>query len=167
MTDLYIGKGKLAGKGIYANRDFKKGEKVLSWKLQELSQDQFDALQNDEKIFVHSFWGKMYRFLEPACFTNHSKKPNTEADFGDKCDYASREIKRGEMITTNATDEFKFEVKTFLEVYENSALNNFTWLKGGYRNAVVSYKIVNGTEKILTLKRVKGNWRILNEQIGA
>lgn len=164
MSAVYIGEGKLAGKGVYAGRDFQKGEKVMSWKLQELSQDEFDVLPANKKIFVHSFWGKMYRFLEPACYANHSGNANTVTDFKNMCDYAARSIRKGEMITINATSEFKYEVRTFLEAFEESPIHDFEWLKGGYRNAEVRYMLPDGTEKTLKLKRGRGNWRILDEE---
>jgi hypothetical protein len=34
------------------------------------------------------------------------------------CDIALRPIKKGEMITINATNEVQNELKTFIEVYE-------------------------------------------------
>ena len=163
MNDVVIGKSKLAGKGTYAGRDFKQGERVIRWMLKEIDQSQFDALPKDQQTFVHSFWGKMYRFPKPACYTNHSAHANTIANYEDMCDYATKPIKKGEMITTNATEEFKFEVKTFIEANEENVIVNFQWLKGGYRNAVVSYKVANKLKK-LTLKR-NGNWQIVKERV--
>lgn len=121
QSNIVIGKGKLAGKGVYANRDFQKGELVKSWNLKELSQADFDVLPKKEHMFVHSFWGKMYLFPEPSRYTNHSPDPNVVSDFEKMCDYAARSIKKGEMITVNATDEIKFELKTFLQAYEKAA----------------------------------------------
>lgn len=162
MNDIVIGKGKLAGKGTYAGRDFKEGERVMFWELKEIDQAQFSALSKGEQIFVHSFWGKMYHFSKPACYTNHSAHANTAADYTDMCDYTLRPIKKGEMITTNATDEFKFEVKTFIESNEGKNIGNFQWLKGGYRNAVVRYS-TKGKDKTLVLKRLNGNWHIVEK----
>ncbi|MFO0971068.1 MAG: DUF4440 domain-containing protein [Candidatus Saccharimonadales bacterium] len=121
MSDVYIGKGKLAGKGVYAARDFKKGEPVKEWNLKELSQADFDTLPKSEHMFVHSFWGKMWLFPEPSRYTNHSANPSVVSDFEKQCDYAARPIKKGEMITVNATDEIKFELQTFLKAYEQAA----------------------------------------------
>lgn len=165
MRDIIIGEGKLAGKGTYAGRDFVEGEKVMSWELREVSQAQFSVLPKSEKIFVHSFWGKMYKFSEPSCYTNHSAKANTRANYKERCDYAIRTINKGEMITTNATEEFKFEVKSLLEALEGSPIKRFRWLRGGYRNAVVEYSAHNGAQKTLTLKRVDGSWRIVHEHL--
>lgn len=117
MSSLIIG----AGKGVYAGRDYKKGELVKSWNLTELTQADFDALPKSEQMFVHSFWGKMWLFPEPSRYTNHSANPTVVSDFEKMCDYAARPIKNGEMITVNATDEIKYELKTFLKAYEQAA----------------------------------------------
>lgn len=121
MSDVRIGDGKLAGKGIYAAKDFEAGDIVKNWNLVRLSQEDFNQLPKSEHKFVHSFWGNMYLFPEPSHFTNHSATPNTKADFVKQCDIALRPIKKGEMITTNATKEISFELETFLKAYEKAA----------------------------------------------
>lgn len=133
--NVYIGKGKLAGKGVYAARDFKECELVKEYNLRPLSQAQFDALPKSERMFVHSFWGKMYLFPEPSRYTNHSANPNTHSDLKKMCDYASRAIKKGEMITANATIKVRNELETFIESVEGVKPEKFKWLKGGYRNS--------------------------------
>ena len=94
MDDVYIGKGKLAGKGVYALRDFKKGELVKEWNLKLLSQADFDRLSKSERMFVHSFWNKIYLFPEPSRYTNHSAHPNAQSDLEKMCDFAIRDIKK-------------------------------------------------------------------------
>lgn len=160
-ADVYIEKGKLAGKGVYAARDFEVGEVVKYYHLKELTQSEFNELPDKEKMFVHSFWGKMYLFPEPSRYTNHSANPNTESDLKQMCDVAIKPIKKGEMITTNATKEIQKELETFVEAYEKTKkILDFKWLKGGYRNATISYS-VHGQRKEYRLKRIDGNWRIL------
>ena len=164
MSDVVIGKGKLAGKGVYAARDFKEKELVMSYRLKELTQDEFNALPISEHMFTHSFWGKIYLYPEPARYVNHSAKPNTRQDFKMTSDYAIRPIKKGELITTNGTVEIQNELKTFLEIYEEASISGLHWLKIGYRNAVCSYTY-RGVKKVLTLKRINGNWRVMNEHL--
>ncbi len=165
MDDVYIGKGKLAGKGVYAARDFEIGEVVKYYNLKPLTQSDFDNLPEKERMFVHTFWGKMYLFPEPSRFTNHSPNPNTQSDLKNMCDIAIRPIKKGEMITTNATAEVKKELETFVEAHENTKdIKNFKWVKGGYRNAHVTYELSGGTKKDLQMKRIDGNWRIATEE---
>lgn len=161
MSDVAIGKGQLAGKGVYAARNFVEGEQVMSWNLKKLTQAEFNALPKSEHMFVHSFWGKMYLFPEPSRYTNHCANPNTKPDLLKMCDYAIRGIKKGEMITTNATLEVRNELETFIETIESAKIKSFKWLKGGYRNAICTYE-VRDFKKRLNLKRINGNWQILN-----
>ncbi len=158
---VYIGPGRLAGRAVYAARDFQEGEMVKSWDLRELNQAEYDALPQNERMFVHSFWGKMYLFPEPSRYTNHSADPNTHADMGKMCDYALRPIAKGEMITTNATLEIWNELKTFVGALEGTRVSEFEWITGGYRNAAVRY-MVSGKAKSLRLRRVDGNWRVVD-----
>jgi len=160
MNDVVIGKGKLAGKGVYANRDFKKNEIVMSYHLKELTPEEFNNLPISEHMFTHSFWGKIYLYPEPSRYVNHSPNPNTTQDLKKMYDYATRDIKKGEMITTNATNEIENELTTFLEAYETNPIKNLELLKKGYRNAIIKYECNNHT-KTLTLKRIDGNWRII------
>jgi hypothetical protein len=161
MDDVYIGKGKLAGKGVYALRDFKKGELVKEWNLKLLSQADFDRLPKSERMFVHSFWNKIYLFPEPSRYTNHSAHPNAQSDLEKMCDFAIRDIKKGEMITINSRIEVCNELRTLIEVTETGRVENFKQISGGYRNATVNY-LLNGEPKVLKLKRVDGSWRILH-----
>lgn len=164
MKDVYIGKGKLAGKGVYAARDFKKGELVKHWDLKPLTQAEFDTLPKSEHMFVHTFNGKLFLFPEPSRYTNHSANPTVRSDFERQCDYAIRDIKKGAPITINANLEVQYELETFVVSHEKAVVTDFKWLKGSYRNAVVSYGLSSGSQKTLTLKRISGNWRILKEQ---
>ena len=105
MSDLIIGKGKLAGKGVYANRDFKEGEIVTKYSLKPLTKEDYKKLPKSEKKFAHIHWGQTYLYLEPDRYVNHSDNPNTYQDLINKCDIARRDIKKGEMITTDATKD--------------------------------------------------------------
>ena len=105
MSDLIIGKGKLTGKGVYANRDFKKGEIVSKYNLKLLTEEEYQRLLESEKMFTHIHWGQIYLYLEPDRYVNHSKTPNTYQDLKNKCDIALRDIKKEEMITTDSTKD--------------------------------------------------------------
>lgn len=105
MNNLIIGKGKLVGKGVYASRDFKKGEIVSKYNLKQLTKDEYKRLPKSEKMFTHTHWGQIYLYLEPDRYVNHSKAPNTYQDLANKCDIALRDIKKGEMITCDATKD--------------------------------------------------------------
>lgn len=105
MGYLIIGKGNLAGKGVYTNRDFKKGEVVIKYNLKPLTGEEFENLPDSEKTFTHIHWEITYLYLEPERYVNHSKNPNTYQNLINKCDIALRDIKKGEMITTDATKD--------------------------------------------------------------
>ncbi len=100
--DITIGKGNLYSKGVYANRDFKKGEVVIRYDLKQLTQKAYEALPESEKNFTHTHWGAIFLYSVPERYVNHSDTPNTHPDLINKWDVAIRDIPKGEMITTNA-----------------------------------------------------------------
>lgn len=105
MSEVIIGKGNLNGKGIYANRDFKKDEVVIKYNLKSLSEQEFENLPESEKEFTHTHRGVIYLYSEPERYVNHSDEPNTYQDLTSKCDVALRDIKKGEMITCDAAKD--------------------------------------------------------------
>jgi len=105
MSDIFIGKGNLAGKGAYANRDFKKGEIVIKYNLKSLSMEEYKSLPKSEKMFTHKYKGQIYLYSEPERYVNHSKTPNTYQDHIQKADIALRDIKKGELLTCDATKD--------------------------------------------------------------
>jgi|SRR3989344_7758770 len=105
MNDIIIGKGNLAGKGVYANRDFRAGETVISYRLKRLTDEEFENLPESEKIFVHSHHGIKHLYSEPERYVNHSSNSNTKQNLDAKQDIAIRDIAKGEMVTTDATKD--------------------------------------------------------------
>lgn len=103
--DVFIGKGKLVGKGVFAKKNFKNGEIVIKYNLKPLSRVEYKALPRSEKRFTHSQNGQIYLYSEPERYVNHSSEPNTYQDHTIQADIALREIKKGEMITTDATKD--------------------------------------------------------------
>lgn len=105
MNDVVIGNGKLAGKGVYAARDFKKDEIVITYILRPLTQKEYKQLPRNEKMFTHKHNGQIYIYSEPERYVNHSDNPNTYQDVQRQYDIALRNIKKGEMITSDAKIE--------------------------------------------------------------
>jgi len=105
MNDINIGKGNLAGKGVYAARDFKKDEVVIKYNLKPLTKQEFENLPQSEKEFVHTHRGIIHLYSEPERYVNHSDNPNTYQDLENFSDVAARDIVKGEMITTDATKD--------------------------------------------------------------
>ena len=105
MNDVTIGRGNLAGKGVYTNSDIKEGEIVIKYNLKLLTKDEYNNLPKGEKMFIHKHYGQVHLYSEPERYVNHSKNPNTYQDLERQCDIALRDIKKGEAITTNATKD--------------------------------------------------------------
>ncbi len=105
MSDVLVGKGNLAGKGVFANKKFAKDEVVIKYNLKQLTPEEWNALPKSEKMFTHKHWGKIYLYSEPERFVNHSKSPNTYQDLENQCDIALYNIEKGEAITTDATKD--------------------------------------------------------------
>lgn len=105
MDDVLVKKGNLFGKGVFANRDFKKGEVVIKYHLKPLTEQEYEELPEREKNFTHTPWGVIHLYSSPERYVNHSSHPNTHPDLKDRCDRAIRAIKSGEEITTDATKD--------------------------------------------------------------
>lgn len=105
MNNVYIGEGNLAGKGVYANKDFEKGEIVIKYNLKQLSKEEYDNLPESERMFTHVHHGKIFLYGEPERYVNHSDNPNTYQDLEKGCDIALRNIVKGEAITTDASKD--------------------------------------------------------------
>ena len=105
MNDVVIGKGKIFGKGVFAKRDFKKGEIVIKYNLVPLTKKEYDSLSEMEKNFCHTYSRQIYIYSSPERYVNHSSKPNTIQDIKNQCDIAIRDIICGEEITTDATKD--------------------------------------------------------------
>ncbi len=111
MDDVIIKKSKIGqfDKGVYANRDFKEGEIVIRYNnLKPLTKNEFENLPESEKQFTHKHWGVIYLYPSPARYVNHSPNPNTVQNLKERCDVATRVIKKGEEITTDATKDDTF-----------------------------------------------------------
>lgn len=101
--DITIKKSKIEGKGVFAGRDFKKGEIVIKWDISyQLTQEEVKKLPEAEKRYV-AYLGKKHILMQsPAKYVNHSCDANTYA--GNFCDIAKRDIKKGEEVTANYSE---------------------------------------------------------------
>ena len=94
------------GLGLFANRNFRKGEVVISFAntLVNKSAASFEAVQVTDKKYLDTKW------LVPETFINHSCDPNTKLDFRpdrkSSCYRAIKNIIKNEEITFdyNTTD---------------------------------------------------------------
>jgi hypothetical protein len=124
MSHVHLGEGSLDGRGLYASRSFEEGEVVVSYELRRLTRGEYSALPEDERLFVHSYWGERWLYPTPARYVNHADTPNTWQDFDRQCDIALRRIEAGELITTDARKETDRELETFLRAYETAVNGN-------------------------------------------
>ncbi|GAA2900726.1 hypothetical protein BXY51_008461 [Actinoplanes cyaneus] len=116
---MLIGVGSLAGRGVYAARDFEAGEVVLGYRLRPLDEAEYRALPAGEELFVHSYGGRRFLYPSPARFVNHADEPSCYQDFDRGCDVALRPISRGEPITIDAGEETARELSSFLDAYRD------------------------------------------------
>lgn len=109
MNDVVIKKSLIGqfpdGNGVFATRDFKKGEVVIQYHLRPLTQEEWEMLPQGEKEFSHVHWGQLHLYSEPERYVNHSDAPNTYQDLGKQQDIALRDIKNGEEITTDSSKD--------------------------------------------------------------
>jgi hypothetical protein len=121
VNDVVLGAGALAGRGVYAARDFAPGEVVIVYALSALDEAAYLALPAGEELFVHSYGGRRFLYPAPARFVNHADDPSCYQDFDRGCDIARRPISRGEPITIDAGEETARELSTFLLAYGRAA----------------------------------------------
>jgi hypothetical protein len=88
------------GLGVFADRDFQKGEVVIKWSLKIVTREQYEVLPEREKSqFTHKRDEIIYYYPEPERHVNRSKRPNAVPDFEKGADVALRVIRKGEEIT--------------------------------------------------------------------
>lgn len=97
--DVIVKKSKIEGMGVFAARDFKKGEVILIWNPKSLTKNEYYNLSDQESKYRHKD-GDSYSIMQPPeRYVNHSCSPNTKPD--DTSDIAVRDIKQGEEITSD------------------------------------------------------------------
>lgn len=97
--DVEIKESLIQGLGVFATRDFKKGEVVLKWDISnQISKEEFELKSIEEKMYIEILNGTYTLMKEPECRANRSCNPNCKID--NFCEIAIRDIKKGEEITT-------------------------------------------------------------------
>ncbi len=96
---------------MFATKDFKKGEVVLRWDVSHtLKKEDIAKIPVEERKYVSDHEGKYILIQAPERYMNHSCEANTRAEHF--CDIATRDIKRGEEITADYTQEGEVLGKT-------------------------------------------------------
>ena len=101
--DVIISRSEISGRGLFANRDFKKGEIIIKWNPKILTKNQFQKLPDEEKHFVYELAGKYLYMQPPEKYMNHSCESNTTAK--NLSDIAVHDIKKGEEITADYSND--------------------------------------------------------------
>jgi len=105
-SDVIVKGSSIEGKGVFANRDFKKGDIVIKWNIDTiLTKEEVENLPENEKRYVFPLDDKFLLQQPPARYVNHSCDPNTKV-VDDSSDVAVRDIKKGEEITSDYSDSF-------------------------------------------------------------
>lgn len=79
--------------GVYANRNFKKGEVVIEFNLTTLPTEEFNKLSlYKRENFCHKRDGIIYFYPDPARYVNRSKFPNVLSDIKKEVNIALRDI---------------------------------------------------------------------------
>ena len=99
--DVVVKESKIEGKGVYAARDFKKGEVVMRWDTSNvLDEKEANEVPEHLKRYLSPYHGKFLLQKPPARYVNHSCDPNTKV-VNECSDVAIRDIKKGEEITSD------------------------------------------------------------------
>jgi hypothetical protein len=100
MSDVTIRKSGIEGKGVFASRDFVKGEIVARLDDSHLFESkELERMPAHERKYTIPYSGKFLVIQPPNRYINHSCDPNTASR--NKLDVAIRDIKKGEEITTD------------------------------------------------------------------
>ncbi len=103
MPNVVVKKSAIQGKGVFAGRNFKRGEVVLPGNFTILTKKEKENLPEKEKKFVSRIKNKFVLFRIPDRCVNHSCEPNTKLIGFESV--AKRDIPKGEEITTDYLKE--------------------------------------------------------------
>lgn len=97
------------GLGVFANREFAKGDVVIQWNLKILKQQDFENLPKyEQENFCHRRNGNIYYYPDPERHVNRSKKPNVVPDFVRGANIALCDIRKGEELSISDTTKEDF-----------------------------------------------------------
>ena len=98
--NIIVKKSKINKKGVFAARDFRKGEVVLKWNPKNLGKSEIEKVKDNQKHYLYKVGkNKFFLMQPPEKFVNHSCEANTQVK--NSCDVAVRNIKKGEEITSD------------------------------------------------------------------
>lgn len=90
---IEIRSSSIDNKGIFAAKDFKKGDIIIRWDIShKLTDEEYQKLSKEEKRYVANINNEHIVNQVPAKFVNHSCDANTSVI--DYCDVANRDISK-------------------------------------------------------------------------
>ena len=111
--DVIIKKSKLSGKGLFAARDFKKGEVILKWHPKIFTKSELKSISKKEKHYIyHAGRNKYFLMQPPERYVNHSCDANTSVR--KDTEVAKRDIKKDEELTSNYNRAKEGSQKSFV-----------------------------------------------------
>ncbi|MBY0472913.1 SET domain-containing protein [Patescibacteria group bacterium] len=98
--NIFVGPSQIEGLGVFAKRNFVKGETVLRWNPKALTEQEFKNIPPEQKRYLFKLENGINVLMQsPEKFVNSSDSPNTHTV--GQSDVAIRDIKVGEEITSN------------------------------------------------------------------
>ena len=97
--DISVKTSPIHGLGVFANRNFKKGETIVSWRPTRIALSEIELAPTEiEKEYVnHKKDGTYFLMGIPERYVNHSCHSNSRVR--GMSDVATRDIRKGEEIT--------------------------------------------------------------------
>jgi len=101
---ITIKQSKIHKQGVFANKDFKKGDLIMPWEGKIIPNEKINTITKAQKRNCSRYDSNNWIiFSEPCNKVNHSCNPNSVSI--NHQEIALRDIKKGEEITTNYKDE--------------------------------------------------------------
>lgn len=112
------------GRGLFALKDFKPGERAYVFKKGKIvGRDEIKNLPEVEKMHLDKIGENEYEVIKsPGCYVNHSCEPNVKEK--NRTGYALRDIKQGEEITIDY-DKIAYLEKPFKCRYGSKTCHGF------------------------------------------
>lgn len=100
IKNIYLKKSKIDKTGVFASRDFKKGDTVLKWNPKIINESEIKKLSKGEAKYILTEANNAVLLMQPPeRYINHSCDSNTLPK--NHSDVATKDIRIGEEITTN------------------------------------------------------------------
>lgn len=97
------------GLGVYANKEFTKGDVVIKWNLKILNKEEYERLSKyEQENFCHTRHGTIYYYPDPERHVNRSRNPNVAPDFERKANIALSDIRKGDELSILDTTQEDF-----------------------------------------------------------